>query len=115
MPRRGLRALDVLYDCGSWADVVKSQEVVELALKGLLRACGVEPPRVHDVADVLEAERERLPAAASFPPGSPPRPPHANCARTANSPSAAPRTSRLDLLPSPTPRSRAIPRGQWSR
>lgn len=58
-----LRALDVLYDAGSWADVVReSQEALELALKGLLRASGVEPPRIHDVADVLLAERERLPA-----------------------------------------------------
>lgn len=58
-----LRALDVLYDAESWADVVReSQEVVELALKALLRAAGIDPPRVHDVADVLEAERGRLPA-----------------------------------------------------
>jgi len=57
-----LRALDVLYEAKSWADVVReSQEVVELALKGLLRAAGVDPPRVHDVADVLLAERQRLP------------------------------------------------------
>ena len=55
-------ALDVLFNVQSWADVVReSQEAVELALKGLLRACGVEPPRIHDVADVLLAERERLP------------------------------------------------------
>lgn len=59
-----LKALDVLYEAESWADVVReSQEAVELALKGLLRAVGVDPPRVHDVADVLEAERARLPAA----------------------------------------------------
>jgi HEPN domain-containing protein len=59
-----LRALDVLYDAESWADVVReSQEIVELALKGLLRACGVEPPRVHDVSDVLRLERAQLPAA----------------------------------------------------
>jgi hypothetical protein len=57
-----LRALDVLFEAKSWADVVReSQEVVELALKGLLRAHGVAPPRVHDVSDILEAERERLP------------------------------------------------------
>lgn len=57
-----LRALDVLFEAASWADVVReSQEVVELTLKGLLRACGVEPPRIHDVADVLLAERARLP------------------------------------------------------
>ena len=39
-----LAALDALYDAKSWADVVReSQETVELALKGLLRACGVDP------------------------------------------------------------------------
>lgn len=57
-----LRALDVLFESASWADVVReSQEVVELTLKGLLRAYGIEPPRIHDVADVLLAERDRLP------------------------------------------------------
>jgi HEPN domain-containing protein len=59
-----LAALDALFDQSSWADVVReSQEVVELALKGLLRASGVEPPRIHDVADVLLAEQNRLPDA----------------------------------------------------
>lgn len=59
-----VRALDVLFQGESWADVVReSQEVVELALKGLLRSCGIAPPRVHDVSEVLEAERERLPEA----------------------------------------------------
>lgn len=58
-----LRALDVLFEAGSWADVVReSQEALELALKGLLRASGIEPPRIHDVADVLIAERDRLAA-----------------------------------------------------
>lgn len=57
-----LRVLDVLFEAESWADVVReSQEVVELALKGLLRSCGVDPPRVHDVSDVLLAEGARLP------------------------------------------------------
>lgn len=59
-----LRSLDVLYEDGNWPDVVReSQEVVELALKGLLRAVGIDPPRVRDVGDVLTAERDRLPAA----------------------------------------------------
>jgi HEPN domain-containing protein len=59
-----LRTLDVLFESESWADVVReSQEVVELALKGLLREHGVDPPRIHDVADVLMAERIRLPEA----------------------------------------------------
>jgi HEPN domain-containing protein len=57
-----LETLDVLFKHESWADVVReSQEVVELALKGLLRAHGVEPPRIHDVSEVLLAERRRLP------------------------------------------------------
>jgi HEPN domain-containing protein len=60
-----IRAIQVLFDGSSWADVVReSQEVVELALKGLLRACGIEAPRIHDVSDVLLAARERLPPAA---------------------------------------------------
>jgi hypothetical protein len=57
-----LRALAVLYDAESWADVVReSQEIVELTLKGLLRSVGVSPPRVHDVSDVLLEEQARLP------------------------------------------------------
>jgi HEPN domain-containing protein len=57
-----LRALAVLYEAESWADVVReSQEIAELTLKGLLRSRGVSPPRIHDVSDVLLAERDRLP------------------------------------------------------
>ena len=57
-----LKALDVLFDAGSWADVVReSQEIVELTLKGLLRTGGIDPPRVHDVSDLLIAERDHLP------------------------------------------------------
>lgn len=57
-----LRAVDTLFDGSGWADVVReSQKVVELALKGLLRGCGIEAPRIHDVSEVLILERERLP------------------------------------------------------
>lgn len=60
--RARVAALDVLYEAESWADVVReSQEVVELTLKALLRARGIDPPRVHDVSEVLLAERDRLP------------------------------------------------------
>jgi HEPN domain-containing protein len=59
-----LRALDVLFEAESWADVVReSQEIVELSLKALLRSRGVDPPRVHDVSDVLLAEKDRMPEA----------------------------------------------------
>ena len=61
-----LRALEILFEGGGWADVVReSQEIVELALKALLRACGIDPPRLHDVSDVLLAERQRLPATVA--------------------------------------------------
>lgn len=61
-----LRAVDVLFEAGSWADVVReSQEIVELTLKALLRSVGIDPPRIHDVSDVLLAERDRLPADVS--------------------------------------------------
>lgn len=58
-----LKILDVLFEGEGWPDVVReSQEILELALKGLLRWCGVDPPRVHDVSGVLLAEKDRLPA-----------------------------------------------------
>ena len=61
-----LEAVDLLYRAESWADVVReSQEIVELALKALLRAVGVAPPRIHDVSEILLAERSRLPEELS--------------------------------------------------
>ena len=57
-----LRALDVLFDAEGWPDVVReSQETVELTLSALLHARGVNLSRIHDVSDVLLAERGRLP------------------------------------------------------
>lgn len=57
-----LAALDVLYERESWADVVReSQEIVELALKALLRFSGVEVPRIHDVSEILLDQRKALP------------------------------------------------------
>ena len=61
--RLRLSAIEVLMEGAGWADVVReSQEVVELALTGLLREVGVDAPRVHDLAPILRAERSRLPA-----------------------------------------------------
>jgi HEPN domain-containing protein len=61
--RHRLKALDVLFQEQSWADVVReSQELVEIALKALLRACRIEVPRIHDVSPLLEENMERLPA-----------------------------------------------------
>ena len=59
-----LKALDTLFNESLWADVVReSQEVVELALKGLLRALHIEVPRIHDVSAVLEQNKLKLPEA----------------------------------------------------
>src|SRR5262249_35845344 len=41
----------------------ESQEVVELALKSLLRAAHVEVPRVHDVSEILKEQQARLPTS----------------------------------------------------
>lgn len=60
-----LTAIDALYGVNAWADVVREcQAVVELALKGLLRAARVDPPRVHDVSATLLRQAEQLPEAA---------------------------------------------------
>lgn len=48
---------------GVWHLAVRrSQESVELALKGLLRAAGLEIPHVHDVSAFLVEHSARLPA-----------------------------------------------------
>lgn len=52
--QKRLKALAVLRDEGAHSDVVReAQELVELALKGMLRAVGVEPPKFHDVGGLL--------------------------------------------------------------
>jgi HEPN domain-containing protein len=45
-----LDILNLLLNKGAHSDVMrKAQEIVELALKGMLRAAGIEPPKFHDV------------------------------------------------------------------
>jgi HEPN domain-containing protein len=72
--RARLKALAVLRDEEAHSDVVReAQELVELALKAMLRAVGIEPPKFHDVGGLLlEHEekfsrnaREALPRAAA--------------------------------------------------
>jgi HEPN domain-containing protein len=49
-----MAALQVLLDRNAHSDVVReSQEIVELALKGVLRAVGIDPPKWHDVGELL--------------------------------------------------------------
>jgi len=56
-----LKALAVLRDEGGYSDVVREgQELVELALKGMLRAVGIEPPKFHDVGGLLVEHRAKF-------------------------------------------------------
>jgi HEPN domain-containing protein len=56
-----LDILDVLHQKGAYSDVVReAQEIVELALKGMLRAVGIEPPKYHDVGGLLLEHRDRF-------------------------------------------------------
>ena len=49
-----LKILGVLLDERSYSDVVReAQELVELALKGILRQIGIDPPKQHDVCSLL--------------------------------------------------------------
>jgi HEPN domain-containing protein len=60
-----LAAIEVLLSRGGYSDVVReSQEVVELALKGMLRCVGVDPPKVHDVGALLLEHAERFAAVS---------------------------------------------------
>ncbi|MGQ9780580.1 MAG: HEPN domain-containing protein [Bacillota bacterium] len=57
-----LKILPVLLGEKAYSDVIReAQEIVELALKGILRAIGVEPPKQHDVGYLLLEFKERLP------------------------------------------------------
>jgi len=56
-----LKALALMRDEGGHSDVVReAQELVELALKGTLRAVGIEPPKYHDVGGLLVEHRARF-------------------------------------------------------
>jgi HEPN domain-containing protein len=60
-----LKILPVLLDEDAFSDVVReAQELVELALKGMLRQVGVDPPKWHDVGGVLLEHAERFPSSA---------------------------------------------------
>ncbi|MEA3275991.1 MAG: HEPN domain-containing protein [Pseudomonadota bacterium] len=60
--RNRVRVLEVLMEQDAWSDVVReAQELVELALKGVLRQLGIDPPKWHDVGPVLVEHQEKLP------------------------------------------------------
>lgn len=58
-----LEILHFAFSRGGYSDVVReAQELVELALKGILRAVGIDPPKVHEVGGTLLSNRHRFPA-----------------------------------------------------
>lgn len=60
--RARLEILPVLHAQDAFSDVVReAQEIVELALKAMLRQVGVEPPKWHDVGGLLLEHAARLP------------------------------------------------------
>jgi len=60
--QKWLKILPVLLDEVAYSDVVReAQEIVELALKGMLRQVGIEPPKWHDVGPMLREYHDRFP------------------------------------------------------
>ena len=60
--QKRLRVLPALLAEDAWSDVIReAQEMVELALKGMLRHVGIEPPKWHDVGALLQEYRTRFP------------------------------------------------------
>ena len=58
-----LRALTVFMDEEAYSDVIReAQELVELALNGMLRQVGVEPPHWHDVGRLFPEVAGRFPS-----------------------------------------------------
>ena len=61
--RKRLLVLQLLQREEAYSDVVReAQELVELALKALLRQAGIEPPKWHDVGGTVREYRDRFPA-----------------------------------------------------
>ena len=56
-----LEVLEVYLDKEAYSDVIReAQEIVELALKGMLRQVGMEPPHWHDVGRFVREHRARF-------------------------------------------------------
>lgn len=60
------RVLEVLLEEDAFSDVVReAQELVELALKGMLRQVGIDPPKWHDVGPLLIDHSEHFPIVSN--------------------------------------------------
>lgn len=59
-----LEMLQFLHTREAWSDVVReAQELVELALKAMLRHAGLDPPKWHDVGPVMLEQVDLFPEA----------------------------------------------------
>lgn len=57
-----LKGLKFLHREKGYSDVIReAQECVELLLKAVLRHCGLEVPKTHDVSRILIEKKEILP------------------------------------------------------
>ena len=64
--QKRLKVLAVLLAEQAFSDVIReAQELVELAMKGMLRQVGVDPPKWHDVGGILTEYRDRFPAVSA--------------------------------------------------
>ena len=64
--QKRLKILEMLLEEHDYSDVVReAQEVVELAPKGMLRQIGIEPPKWHDVGQLILEYRARFPDEVS--------------------------------------------------
>ena len=60
--QKRLKILNVLLEEEAYSDVIReAQEVVELAVKGMLRQIGIDPPKQHDVSPLLVEHKNKLP------------------------------------------------------
>jgi HEPN domain-containing protein len=56
------RVVEVLLEDEAYSDVVcEAQELVELALKGMPRKVGVDPPKWHELGPILEEQSQLFP------------------------------------------------------
>jgi len=61
-----LKILEILLHEEDYSDVVReAQGIVELSLKAMLRLVGIEPPKIHDVGELLLEHERFFPASIS--------------------------------------------------
>ena len=62
MSNERMKALPLFYQNKAYAVVIReAQEIVELTLKGLLRFTGIDPPKWHDVGEIIKEYSNRFP------------------------------------------------------